>query len=148
MIAAVLGGNEPPRLEERPAPAPAVGEALVRVLLAGVCSTDLELAKGYMGFRGVPGHEFVGEVVSAPGAAAGFSTSLAGRDPGLPNKSFPVVVEATGSPEGLGRALELVRPRGTVVLKTTCAEARPLNLAPVVIDEVTIVGSRCGPFAP
>jgi alcohol dehydrogenase len=276
MIAAVLGRNEPPRIEERPAPVAPSGEALVRVLLAGVCATDLELAKGYMGFAGVAGHEFVGEVVSAPSAAGlegarvvgeinagcgacalcreglerhcpsrtvlgivgrpgafaeyvtlpvrslhrlpaglpidralftepvaaafevveqvpvdgrrvlvlgdgklgslvarvldlrgaevtvlgrharklaplaadGFSTILDGRDPSPSKKSFPIVVEATGAPDGLERALELVRPRGTIVLKTTCAGARPMNLAPVVIDEVTVVGSRCGPFAP
>eukprot|EP00962_Isochrysis_galbana_P022021 scaffold6532_cov116-Isochrysis_galbana.AAC.11 len=51
---------------ERPVPTPAAGEALVRVLIAGVCNTDLEILKGYMGFNGVVGHEFVGLVESAP----------------------------------------------------------------------------------
>ena len=59
-----------------------------------------------------------------------------------------LVVEATGSPAGLPTAFRLVRPRGTVVLKTTVAGQQTLALAPVVIDEVTVVGSRCGPFAP
>ena len=47
-----------------PEPIPEPGEALVRVRLAGICSTDLELSKGYLPFTGVPGHEFVGEIVS------------------------------------------------------------------------------------
>jgi len=59
-----------------------------------------------------------------------------------------LVVEATGSATGLSTALRLARPRGTVVLKTTVAAAHTLSLAPVVIDEVTVVGSRCGPFEP
>ena len=63
-------------------------------------------------------------------------------------KSFDIVVEASGSPEGLEKALWWVRPRGTVVLKTTCTEPHQVSLAPVVVDEITLVGSRCGPFAP
>jgi alcohol dehydrogenase len=54
--------------EDYPAPTPPPGEALVRVRLAGVCNTDLELVRGYMSFRGVPGHEFVGEVVQSDSA--------------------------------------------------------------------------------
>ena len=57
-----------------------------------------------------------------------------------------IVVDATGSDSGLTTALRLVRPRGTVVLKTTVAGSQTLALAPVVVDEVTVVGSRCGPF--
>jgi threonine dehydrogenase-like Zn-dependent dehydrogenase len=57
-----------------------------------------------------------------------------------------IVVDCTGSPTGLPTALSLVRPRGTIVLKTTVAGEQTLPLAPIVIDEVTIVGSRCGPF--
>ncbi len=63
-------------------------------------------------------------------------------------RSSEVVVDCTGSPEGLKTALEFVRPRGTVVFKTTVAGNHELSLAPVVIDEVTLVGSRCGPFVP
>jgi threonine dehydrogenase-like Zn-dependent dehydrogenase len=55
-------------------------------------------------------------------------------------------VDCTGSPTGLPTALALVSPRGTVVLKTTVAGEQTVALAPVVIDEVTILGSRCGPF--
>jgi threonine dehydrogenase-like Zn-dependent dehydrogenase len=65
-----------------------------------------------------------------------------------------VVVDCTGRAAGFAEAMRLVRPRGTLVLKSTVAAARagdgtpPLNLAPLVIDEVTVVGSRCGPFEP
>ena len=63
-----------------------------------------------------------------------------------PDRSADLVVDATGSATGLATALRFVRPRGTVVLKTTIATGQTLSLAPVVIDEVTVVGSRCGPF--
>jgi threonine dehydrogenase-like Zn-dependent dehydrogenase len=62
------------------------------------------------------------------------------------NRAADIVVDCTGSATGLPAALQLVRPRGTVVLKTTIADEHRLSLAPVVVDEVTIVGSRCGPF--
>jgi threonine dehydrogenase-like Zn-dependent dehydrogenase len=63
-----------------------------------------------------------------------------------PDHNADIVVDCTGSPTGLPTALSLVRPRGTIVLKTTVAGEQTLALAPIVIDEVTIVGSRCGPF--
>ena len=59
---------------------------------------------------------------------------------------YDLVVDATGRPDGLERALELVRPRGTVVLKSTCSGATTLSLWPVPVHEIKIVGSRCGPF--
>jgi threonine dehydrogenase-like Zn-dependent dehydrogenase len=59
-----------------------------------------------------------------------------------------LVVECTGSAQGLEMALRLVRAQGTVILKTTVAEKSSINLAPIVIDEINIQGSRCGPFAP
>ena len=59
-----------------------------------------------------------------------------------------LVVEATGSAAGFALAIGATRPRGTVVAKSTVAETAPLNLAPLVIDEITVVGSRCGPFEP
>lgn len=249
------------------------GEALVRTRMAGVCNTDLEIARGYMGFEGVLGHEFVGEVVECddahwlgarvageinlacakcelcerglgrhcphrsvlgisgkdgafaeyltlpianlhrvpdglPDRAAcfvepiaacyeileqvplrcdehiavlgdgklgqliamvlqerGLSPILLGkheaklqraRDRGLHTadaarlrrKSFDVVVEATGSPSGMQTALHLLRPRGTLVLKSTYHGALTFDAAPLVIDEITLVGSRCGPFVP
>jgi threonine dehydrogenase-like Zn-dependent dehydrogenase len=67
-------------------------------------------------------------------------------DEAVDAKSFDVVVDCTGSESGLPLALQLVRPRGTIVMKTTVAGPHQLSLAPIVIDEVTLVGSRCGPF--
>lgn len=257
---------------DHPEPTVGPGDALVAVRLAGICSTDLEIFKGYMGFVGIPGHEFVGEVLEGPpewvgqrvvaeinfacgdcpacaeglgrhcptrrvlgilnadGAfaervavpvanlhrvpdavpdeaavfteplaaafeileqvpdvtgkralvlgdgklgllcaqvlhGAGAATTLVGRNPGKLERAaavgvpttladafqparFDLVVEATGSAEGLAQAIGCVRPRGTLVLKSTVAAPHTLSLAPLVIDEVTVVGSRCGPFGP
>lgn len=63
-------------------------------------------------------------------------------------RRWDVVVEATGSPSGFDLAARSVRPRGTIVLKSTYRGDVTLALAPFVVDEITIVGSRCGPFAP
>jgi len=246
----------------------------VRVKLAGVCNTDLELAKGYMQFRGVPGHEFVGVVERAPGneewvgrrvvgdinAACGqcptcqanrpthcphrTTLGIAGRDGAfaeyltlpvrnlypvpdsipdeiavfaeplaaaceilqqvhvrptdrvvvlgdgklgllcaqtlaltgcdltvvgrhqdkldiLARRGIPtlleetgvepgadVVVETTGNPGGYAAARRLVRPRGVIVLKSTYHGALDADLTMAVVNEITLVGSRCGPFAP
>jgi threonine dehydrogenase-like Zn-dependent dehydrogenase len=256
----------------RPMPAEGLGDSLVKVRQAGVCSTDLEICRGYMGFRGVLGHEFVGQVVESsdrtlvgkrvcgeinvvcgrcdlcmaglsthcrqrtvlgilnhdgafadflrlpaanlhvvpesvdddqavfvePLAAAfqvlkqvkldsrkwvtvlgdgrlgllvaqvlqttGCPVRVIGRHAGklalcekwsirsravadvIPKRDQDVVVDCTGSPEGFELACQLVRPRGTIVLKSTFASGKPLNLAPVVIDEISVIGSRCGPF--
>ena len=256
-----------------PEPTPAAGEAVIRVTISGICNTDIEITKGYMGFRGVLGHEFVGVVEQAEDAdwvgrrvvgeinchcgrcetcraglprhcphrtvlgisgrdgafaerlclpvanlhevpesvsdedavfveplAAGFEileqvrigpgqsvavlgdgklgllvaqvlagtgcelaaigkhasklALLRGRGIGAalvadaPAGPFDVVVECTGAAAGLEAALRMLRPRGTLVLKSTVAAGAAPNLAPVVIDEITVVGSRCGPFAP
>jgi threonine dehydrogenase-like Zn-dependent dehydrogenase len=260
------------QIQDRPAPEADGETALVRVTLAGVCNTDLEIVRGYMGYTGVLGHEFVGVVEEGPepwrgervvgeinfacgacplcdealgrhcpsrrvmgildadGAfaesvaipvanlhrvpegvpddAAVFTEPLAAAfeiveqvriEPAMrcvvlgdgklgllvaqvlrlagahviavgrhrskldvlaglgietalldtwPGERTPLVVEATGSPEGLRQALDIVRPRGTLVLKSTFAEAPGLDLAPLVIDEIQLVGSRCGPFPP
>jgi threonine dehydrogenase-like Zn-dependent dehydrogenase len=58
------------------------------------------------------------------------------------------VIECTGSPAGFNAALNLVHPRGTIVLKSNYEVKPPIDLAPIVIDEITIIGSRCGPFPP
>jgi len=63
-------------------------------------------------------------------------------------RDYGLVVEATGTTEGLRVAIECTRPRGHLVLKTTVAGDHRINLAPVVINEISIVGSRCGQFAP
>ena len=258
--------------DDLPVPAPPPGEALVRVALAGVCNTDLELVKGYYPYAGVPGHEFVGRVERAPGheewigrrvvgeinAACGSCAACAAgrrthcerrtvlgivrRDgafaeyltlpvanlhavpdpladqvavfteptaaalqvqqqvrigPGdrvvvigagklgnlvaqtlattgcdllavgrsrssldllaargirtgsaadLPEHAADLVVECTGNPDGLALARKAVRPRGTIVLKSTYHGQTTLDLSSIVVDEITLVGSRCGPF--
>ena len=261
-------------VRSRPLPRRPRGFARIRMLAAGSCNTDLELRRGYYGFRGTPGHEFVGEVTDAderrwigrrvtgeinlacrkcawclrgmgrhcprrtvlgivkhPGAfadyltlpvsnlhpvpeglsveeavftepaaaaceileqvplgrgarvavlgdgklglliaqglaargarvtqygrhwaklaiaaAAGVRAELAGDR--LPRSAYPVVVDATGSPEGLRTAVAMAEPRGTVVMKSTVHGAVSLDTAPVIVNEITLVGSRCGPFAP
>jgi threonine dehydrogenase-like Zn-dependent dehydrogenase len=260
------------------------GEALVRVLAAGICNTDLEIIKGYAGFQGILGHEFVGEVVDAPDrafvgrrvageinvgcgrcrlclqgdsrhcsdrtvlgikgrngafaeflslpihnlievpesltneeavlieptaaaceileqvavtpdtkvavigdgklgqlavrviATAGCEITLIGKHQeklklasaaasrlvwvdaesqsaivsnllaDLDGYGFDLMVEASGSPSGIELALQLVKPRGTVVLKSTHHDKTPLDLSAVVVNEITLVGSRCGRF--
>ena len=77
-------------------------------------------------------------------AARGIATAA---DP-PPARSADVVVDCTGRREGLQAALAALRPRGTLVLKSTVAGDTALNLSAIVVDEITIVGSRCGPFAP
>jgi threonine dehydrogenase-like Zn-dependent dehydrogenase len=255
-----------------PEPPWALGDTLIRVRQAGVCSTDLEITRGYMGFRGILGHEFVGEVLESPqkqlmgkrvvgeinvvcgrcdlclsglsthcrartvlgilnrdGAFAdvvrlpaenlhllpdsvdddqavfveplaaafqvlkqvkldgrkwvtvlgdgrlgllvaqvlretGAPVRVIGRHPDklalcerwsirarplddiLPRHDQDVVIDCTGSASGFELAMQMVRPRGTIVLKSTVAQGKPLNLAPLVIDEINVVGSRCGPF--
>jgi threonine dehydrogenase-like Zn-dependent dehydrogenase len=74
----------------------------------------------------------------------GIATALV-SDP-IAERSADVVVDCTGSESGLPTALRLVRARGTIVLKTTVAGTQTLAWAPFVIDEVTLIGSRCGPF--
>jgi alcohol dehydrogenase len=260
-------------VREVPVPSPGAGEALVRVRLAGICSTDLQIVRGYAGHHGVLGHELVGEVAEHPeqrwigrrvaaeinigcgvceacardvrahcasrrvigirdhdGAFAPFvvipatnlhplpdaiddraavfveplaaafeileqvalgpasqvavvgdgrlgllvamvlvdhgcevtvvgrharklaiaegfgARALAGDDARM--RSHDCVVEATGASDGLALAQRMVRPRGTIVLKSTVHGTTPVALAPIVVDELTVIGSRCGPFAP
>ena len=63
-------------------------------------------------------------------------------------KIYDVVVEATGSVSGFETSLALTKPRGVLVLKSTVAATKEFNLAPIVIDEITVLGSRCGQFGP
>lgn len=63
-------------------------------------------------------------------------------------ESFEIVIDATGSPDGIKEALSLVRKMGTIVLKSTYAENAELNMSIIPVNEITIVGSRCGPFIP
>ncbi|MDA0739996.1 MAG: alcohol dehydrogenase catalytic domain-containing protein [Nitrospirae bacterium] len=253
-------------------PTPPPGEALIRVHQAGVCATDLQLVKGYMGFQGILGHEFVGTVEQAAGheylsgkrvvgeinaACRTCATCQAGHLTHCPNRTtlgidrrdgafadflclpvenlYPlpdeisndqavfieplaaacqileqvsivptdrvvvigdgklgllcaqvlrttncqltiigrhqeklallkhhgiqttvnvedvspgadIVIEATGSPDGLKLANQLLRPKGTLVLKSTYHGQTTFDFTSLVINEITIVGSRCGPF--
>jgi threonine dehydrogenase-like Zn-dependent dehydrogenase len=261
-------------LRQTPRPERPAGFALIHLIEAGICNTDLELQRGYYGFSGVPGHEFVGEVVAAdskeligkrvvgeinlacghctwcrrrlgrhcpkrsvlgivhhPGAfcefltlpetnlhvvpdsipteAAVFTEPLAaaceildqvhipcgtavavlgdgklgllvaqvlqvngykvhqfGRHPeklriaahagvtteirgeNLPEAEYRWVVDATGSQAGLHAAIRMVEPRGTIILKSTVHGEIPVDTAPVIVNEITLVGSRCGRFEP
>lgn len=256
-----------------PQPQRPQGFATIRLLLGGICNTDLELQRGYYGFAGTPGHEFVGEVVAAdtqslvgkrvvgeinlncgncswcarglgrhcpartvlgivqhPGAfqefltlpernlhvvpdsipdeaavfieplaaaceildqvplspgdeiavlgdgklglliaqvlqahgcrvrqfgkhanklqisrSRGIETAAAGTEPA---RAFRYVVDATGSPGGLRTAVHMAEPRGTVILKSTIHGEVPIDTAPVIVDEITLIGSRCGRFEP
>lgn len=255
-------------------PPRADGEALIRVRLAGICNTDLEIVRGYAGFEGTLGHEFVGVVEESPDpdwlgqrvvgeinagcgscvecragdprhclgrsvlgivgrdgafadllrlpvanlvrvpdevpddhavlteplaaageilaqtevgprhrvavlgdgklgqliarvlATTGCRLLLIGKHPAKlalaervgievalgedltirPAERFDLVVEATGSPAGLARALELVRPRGVLVLKSTFHGPVTIDTSRLVVDEITLLGSRCGRF--
>lgn len=262
------------RLSELPVPMAAEGEALVRVTMAGICNTDLEIVRGYAGFNGTIGHEFVGVVESAPepdlvgcrvvgeinagcgrcrlcqsgdprhclertvlgivgrdGAFAdylrlpmanllvvpetvpdraavftepiaaaceildqvkigagmrvavlgdgklgqliarvlgttGCDLVLIGKYPEklrlaedaaiktvlkdqvniAPAERFDLVVEATGSPQGFEMAVALTRPGGRLVLKSTFHGAVTIDLSRIVVDEISLIGSRCGRF--
>jgi threonine dehydrogenase-like Zn-dependent dehydrogenase len=85
-------------------------------------------------------------------AQRGISTRLLKDSKGeqsiAPTSRVDLVVECTGSPQGLELAMRLVRPRGTIIQKSTVADKSTLHLAPIVIDEIRVQGSRCGPFAP
>ena len=255
-------------------PDPAADQALIRLSLAGICATDLELLNGYAGFSGIPGHEFVGRVeavgdqshrhwlgrrvvgsinigcnrceicrlhgpehcperkvlgirgwpgafadflalpvrnlhavpdqipdeaavfteplaaalrvleqlrgravsavaVAGPGrlglliakvlAVAGFEVLVLGRSASSlelprhwrlrsaliqdqPGNGFDCVVDATGHADGFAQALRLVKPRGCLLLKSSFAANAPVDFSKVVVGEITIAGSRCGPF--
>ncbi|TVR86716.1 MAG: alcohol dehydrogenase [Spirochaetaceae bacterium] len=280
-------------VSELPTPIPEPGEALIRVLQAGICNTDLEIMAGYLGFEGVLGHEFVGVVEQDHGAglvgkrvvgeinlpcyrcerclsglsnhcssmralgmrqkdgcfaeyltlpvtnlhvvsdrisndeavfvepaaaavriaeqhhlrpsepvlvlgdgklglcvalvldALGLEVEVLGRNPeklarlhefGVGTycvsredgavlayhpggggseagperrlRDIPVVVEVTGSQSGLETAMKYLRPEGKLILKSTVAGAAALNLSPAVVNELQLLGSRCGPFEP
>jgi threonine dehydrogenase-like Zn-dependent dehydrogenase len=66
----------------------------------------------------------------------------------VPSHKMAVVIDASGSPQGFDLARRAVRPRGTLVLKSTYAGLTQVNLSALVVDEITLIGSRCGPFIP
>jgi alcohol dehydrogenase len=79
---------------------------------------------------------------------AGIATAQSGSRVSRRADAFSLVVEATGSPSGLAMAQQITVPRGTLVLKSTFHGAAPVETWPLVVKELTLVGSRCGPFAP
>lgn len=248
-------------------PEPNADEALVKVRLAGICATDLQLIKGYYPFTGILGHEFVGEIIKAkervgervvgeinrycgqcreclagrnshclkrsvlgilnhhgafadylilplknlhrvpdsvsdenavftePLAAAlqiqqqikinkhdkvliigagklgqliahtiyltGCELNVVARYEKqrellkpitcieqIPENYFDIVIEATGSPTGLNNALTAIKPRGTIILKSTFTDKNTINLSSLVVNEIQLIGSRCGAFQP
>jgi threonine dehydrogenase-like Zn-dependent dehydrogenase len=70
------------------------------------------------------------------------------HDPAQVKHGADIIIEATGNPDGYILACELVRPRGTIILKSTYHGSSSVNLSIQVVNEITVVGSRCGPFAP
>jgi threonine dehydrogenase-like Zn-dependent dehydrogenase len=270
---AVWLNNRVVSVRQQPRPRRSDGFALIRLLYGGICNTDLELQRGYYGFRGTPGHEFVGEVIAAddshwigervvgeinlacgacewckrglgrhcpkrtvlgivkhPGAFREFLTlplrnlhrvprEIATEQavfvepvaaaceildqvripPGAPvavlgdgklglligqvlrahgaevhqygrhkdklriaekmnidarlsrktlTAAYDWVVDATGSSEGLRQAVQMSKPRGTVVMKSTVHGLVGIDSAPVIVNEITLIGSRCGRFEP
>jgi threonine dehydrogenase-like Zn-dependent dehydrogenase len=256
-----------------PRPQRRMGHSLIKVTSAGICSTDLEIVRGYAGFQGIPGHEFVGIVQESdasslvgrrvvgginvgcgtcnvcisdgpehcpertvlgiithdgafadylaladenlipvpeeiPDESAVFTEPLAaalrileqvrirptdriavvgpgrlgmligqvlrlggshvtmlgrrleslalpirlGLDSGLigeaGDESFDIVVEATGNEAGLAHSLRLLRPQGKLILKSTFAGTANVDLSKIVVSEIRVIGSRCGPFEP
>ncbi len=113
----------------------------------------------------VIGASKLGNLVAQTLAATGCRLLVAGRSPrplallaargiataaadGIEARQADLAVECTGNPEGLELARRAVRPRGTIVLKSTYHGKAAIDMAPFVVDEITLVGSRCGPFAP
>jgi alcohol dehydrogenase len=90
----------------------------------------------------------LGSLAAAVLEDAGARVRRLGRKDRARPASFDLVVEATGSPDGMPRAISLVRPRGTIVWKSTHHLPARFDAAPVVVNEITIVGSRCGRFEP
>ena len=117
-------------------------------------------------FSAVPEAAVIGDgklglLISMSLAANGVQTTLVGHHPehrellntesiefmnSPPSKQFPVVIEATGSPSGFEDALKMTEPMGTLVLKSTYKDPLQLNAAPIVVNELTLLGSRCGPM--
>jgi 2-desacetyl-2-hydroxyethyl bacteriochlorophyllide A dehydrogenase len=80
-------------------------------------------------------------VLDGIGIKTRLSTEFIGRD-------FDIVIDCTGSPSGIRTALQMVKPRGKIVLKTTTAKKIQIDMNPFVINEISLIGSRCGPFVP
>lgn len=123
-------------------------EAVFTEPLAAACEILDQVAVTRHTRAAVLGPGKLGTLCAAVLSQAGARVTLVGRRDRPPEGSFDLVVEATGSPAGMPRAIALVRPRGTIVWKSTHHTPARFDAAPVVVNEVTIVGSRCGRFAP
>ena len=127
-----------------------LGDGKLAQLIARVLKTEIPRVVMY------GKHEKKLEMVNATGSgerlkrAARIETQkVSGTDADLKKvkENFALVVEATGSPTGLALAQQITEPRGTLVLKSTFHGAAPVETWPIVVKEITVVGSRCGPFA-
>jgi threonine dehydrogenase-like Zn-dependent dehydrogenase len=123
-------------------------EAVFTEPLAAACEILDQVAVTRRTKAAVLGPGKLGTLCAAVLSDAGAQVVLLGRGDRAPACAFDLVVEATGSPEGMPRAIELVRPRGTIVWKSTHYATARFDAAPVVVNELTLVGSRCGRFAP
>ena len=123
-------------------------EAVFTEPLAAACEILDQVSVGARTRAAVLGPGKLGTLCAAVLSDAGARVRLLGRRDEAPPRSFDLVVEATGSPEGMPRAIGLVRPRGTIVWKSTHHAPARFDAAPIVVDEITVVGSRCGRFAP
>jgi threonine dehydrogenase-like Zn-dependent dehydrogenase len=94
----------------------------------------------------VVGHGKLGRLIARTLALTGCELTVATRGSVVPEKHFDVVVECSGDPAGFETARRAVRPRGTIVMKSTYAGALTFNASSLVVDEITLIGSRCGPF--
>jgi threonine dehydrogenase-like Zn-dependent dehydrogenase len=132
--AAVLGDGKLAQLIAR-----VLKTEIPRVVMFGKHETKLEMVN-------VPGS---GTTKKLPRSARIEIKEVAGTDADLKKvkENFALVVEATGSPTGLALAQQITEPRGTLVLKSTFHGATPIETWPIVVKELTVIGSRCGPFA-
>jgi len=123
--------------------------------LVGPHTDALVLGDGRLGLLAAQALASRGAVVTVLGrhqskiaAARSLGLKAVGSEEARPGRAYGLVVEATGSPDGLAQALDHVKPRGTVVMKTTCASPTSFDAWKAVVNEVTLVGSRCGRFEP
>lgn len=123
-------------------------EAVFTEPLAAACEILDQVAVGRETRAAVLGAGKLGTLCAGVLENAGAGVTIVRRESRPRSASFDLVVEATGSPEGMPRAIALVRPRGTIVWKSTHHAPARFDAAPVVVNEVTIVGSRCGRFEP
>ncbi|HEX3110467.1 MAG TPA: zinc-binding dehydrogenase, partial [Thermoanaerobaculia bacterium] len=97
----------------------------------------------------VVGNGKLGRLIAASLALTGCKLTFVGREHGeIAPRSFDVVVECSGNADGFALARHAVRPRGAIVMKSTYAGDLTFNASALVVDEITLLGSRCGPFAP